>query len=154
MKNKNFIKSLSHALCGIKDACREERNLRFHFAAGVMVCVFAAFYGLNKTEWAVLILTISAVITAELFNTGIERAVDTATDEIKESAKLAKDSAAAAVLCSAIGAAAVGVCLFGDIKKITYTLINIFTDVQNSIFFAAVLAVCIGFLAFAGKRRK
>ena len=60
----------------------------------VLISIFAYFYGINRTEWAVLILTIGAVISAELINTALEQAVNTATEKILPSAKLAKDALA------------------------------------------------------------
>ena len=84
-------------------------------------------------------LTVFLVIFAELVNTAVEKAVDTATEEIKESAKIAKDAAAGAVLTLSVGAIAVGVCLFGDIEKITYTLTRIFTE-PTALIVGAILA--------------
>ena len=131
MKNQSFIKSLFHALEGIRSSFLTERNLRFHFVIGNLICVLAVFYGLDRASWAILLLTVFAVISAEIFNTALEKAVDTATEEIKLSAKISKDAAAGGVLVLSIGAVAVGICLFGDVEKITYTLTEIFTNIKN-----------------------
>jgi diacylglycerol kinase len=47
-----------------------------------------------------------------MFNTSIEKAVDLATMEYDETAKIAKDVAAAAVLLNAIVAVIVGISIF------------------------------------------
>ena len=59
----------------------------------------------GTTAWLVAFFNYS-VLTVELLNTAIERAVDTATEEFSETAKLAKDAAAAAVLTVGLFAAA------------------------------------------------
>ena len=130
MKNKKIVTSLIHAADGVLSALRTERNLRFHFVIANLICIFAAFYKLTKPEWAILISSIFTVITAELINTAVENAVDTATEEIRTTAKIAKDAAAGAVLLSATGAVITGFFLFGDIFRITDTLKTIFTELK------------------------
>ena len=116
-----------YAFSGILEAIKNEGHLRFHIMIAVLISIFAYFYGINRLEWAVLLLSIGMVIGTELLNTAIERAVDTATDEIKPSAKFAKDAAAGAVLVFAAVSVLVGICLFGNIEKIGITLSTIFT---------------------------
>ena len=90
--------SFIYAITGIYNAIRTEFNLRFHLVIANLICIFAYFYDLERTGWAALVVTIFTVITAELINTAVERAVDTATTEISPTAKLAKDASAGAVL--------------------------------------------------------
>ena len=146
--------SFYHALQGIWGAIRSEAHLRFHIMIAVLILVFAYFYGMNSTDWAILILMIGAVISAELFNTALERAVDTATDEIKPSAKLAKDSAAGAVLVLAAASVFVGICLFGHIERILTTLKLIFTTAK--ILIPCLLTGLLGviFVIYGGKDGK
>ena len=120
--------SFIHAFSGIYNAVKKEAHLRFHIVIGNLICIFAYFYGITKAEWAVLLLTIFAVMSAELLNTAVEKAVDTATSEILPTAKLSKDAAAGGVLVLAICALLVGVCLFGDMMRILDTLTRIFTN--------------------------
>ena len=120
--------SFIHAFSGIYNAVKKEAHLRFHIVIGNLICIFAYFYGIDRTQWAVLLLTIFAVMSAELLNTAIEKAVDTATYEIRPTAKLSKDAAAGGVLVLAVCAILVGVCLFGDMMRILDTLTRIFTN--------------------------
>ena len=143
--------SFRYAIEGIISAIRSEKHLRFHIVIANLICVFAYFYGISKAEWAVLLLCIFAVISAELFNTAIERAVDTATSEIKALAKISKDASAGAVLVLCIGAILVGVCLFGDFTKIGITLIHIFTSVRILVPCLVLGILDIVFLVFGGK---
>ena len=127
LKNTGFLKSLKNALSGFFYAVKTEANLRFHLSVANLICVFGYFFGLSKFEWAMLFIAIFSVVSAELFNTSVEQAVNTATDKICDSAKYAKDASAAAVLFLSVMALAVGVCLFGDIERIQAALISIFT---------------------------
>lgn len=126
-KNKSFLKSLSCAAVGLLKPFITERNMRIHFSFANLIMIFAYFFGLSRTEWAVLVLTVSSVITAELINTAVENAVDTAVRDFSLTAKAAKDIAAGAVLFTAIVSVAVGFILFFDIDKISTTLYIIFT---------------------------
>ena len=120
--------SFLHAFSGIYHAVRTEVHLRFHIVIANLICIFAVFYGLDRTGWAILLLTAFGVISAEIVNTAIEKAVDTATDEILPVAKFAKDASAGSVLIMAIGALLVGGCLFGDVERISVAICRIFTD--------------------------
>lgn len=146
--------SFKYAISGILSSIKSERNLRFHIVIANLICVFAYFYGISRTQWAVLILTAFSVISAELFNTSTENAVDTATSEIKESAKRAKDASAGAVLVIAIAAILVGVCLFGDVEKIQQTLVHIFTHLKILVPCLLLGVADIVFLLFGGKNDK
>ena len=68
---------------------------------------------LNKIEWCIITIAIVMVISAELFNTAIETVVDMVSPQKNSQAKLVKDIAAAAVLVLAIGAAVIGIIIFG-----------------------------------------
>ena len=144
--------SFRYAIEGIISAIRSEAHLRFHIVIANLICVFAKYYGISKAEWTVLLLCIFAVISAELVNTAIERAVDTATSEIKPIAKLSKDASAGAVLVLCLGAVLVGVCLFGDFTKIGTTLIHIFTDLKILVPCLVLGILDIVFLVFGGKK--
>lgn len=146
--------SFYHALEGFVVAVRNEKNLRFHIVIANLIVVFAYFYGLSALEWAVLVLCIGMVISAELFNTGIEKAVDVATNEIKPLAKIAKDTAACGVLVAAIASVVVGICLFGDAQRIYEALIHIFSDFKILIPCLILGIVDILFLIFGGKNDK
>ena len=141
MKNTNLIKSFIHAACGFADAFKRERNLRIHLSFANLVLVFAAVYGLDRNGFGILILTVTAVIFAELMNSAVEKAVDTATSKYRFDAGHAKDFGAAATLVSAIGAVCVGIALFGDLKRIRQACIIIFTSPLLLTVFVILLAV-------------
>lgn len=114
---KKFLKGFAYAAAGILHGFTE-RNFRVHVCAACFVTWFAVrFYELSRAEWAVLLLTFAAVISAELFNTSIERLCDKVSPEKDEHIKHSKDTAAGAVLIAAIFAVAVGITLFWDTAR-------------------------------------
>lgn len=94
-------------------ALKGQRNLRIHFL--ITPCVLVLAYLLQVEAWgyALLLLSIGLVITAELINTAIEHMVDIqAGYRYHLSARYAKDTAAAAVMLSALTAVLVGLAVF------------------------------------------
>ena len=68
----------------------------------------ASWLHLSTHDWAILILTISAVWTAEFINTALEAVVDLASPQKHPLAKVGKDVGAAAVLISALSSIVIG----------------------------------------------
>lgn len=143
-----------HAWEGITESVKTEGHLRFHIMIAVLIHIFAYFYGIDRSGWAVLILTSGAVIAAELFNTALERAVDTATAEIVPTAKFAKDAAAGAVLVLAAVSVLVGIALFGDAARIWETLKYIFTTAKVLIPCLFAGGLLLIFVIYGGKNGK
>lgn len=111
---KDLIKSFSYAIEGIVTALKRERNMRIHFTMAIFAIVLSFVLDISKGERTAVILSISTVIGAELINTSIEALVDLVTEDFKPLAKIAKDTAAGAVLVTAIGAFLVGIVVFLD----------------------------------------
>ncbi|MBP3359824.1 MAG: diacylglycerol kinase family protein [Clostridia bacterium] len=153
-KNTSFVRSIKHALRGFHDALIRERNLRIHIIIGDLICFFAAHYGLNRSRWAVLLTIIGVVISSELLNSAIEKAVDTATREYRADAMHAKDFGAAATLVSAFFALAAGVALFGDFEKIKNALKCIFTSPVSASVLILLTAFNIRIILLNGKNKK
>lgn len=85
--------------------------MRFHTAAMLYVLVFSPFFTLSKTQYAILIVTISSVICAEMLNTAAEELADLSAADYNPLARAAKDIAAGAVLVCAFFSVVVGVIL-------------------------------------------
>ena len=107
-----FAFSLAHAMDGIIGGLKAERNMIIHFGAMVLVTIFALLLGCTPLEWCILFIFFALVITAELFNTAMEAAIDLITKEFHPKAKLAKDTAAGAVLACSLFAAIAGTIIF------------------------------------------
>jgi diacylglycerol kinase (ATP) len=82
--------------------------MRVHFVAAIVVLLAVLFLKVTPTEFALLALSILAVLCAEMFNTAIEAVVDLVSPGFHPLAKIAKDTAAGAVLITACGAAIMG----------------------------------------------
>ena len=82
--------------------------MRRHFIAALVVLLASLFLRVTPLEFAMLALSILFVLFAELLNTSIEAVVDLASPGFHPLAKIAKDTAAGAVLVAACGAAIMG----------------------------------------------
>ena len=105
-------RSFAFAFAGLAHAWRTQRHMRLHAGIGLLAALCGVALGLGPAEWAVLLLTITAVLVLELLNTVIEAVVDLASPHHHPLAKVAKDVSAGAVLVAAIGSVAVGAALF------------------------------------------
>jgi len=105
--------SFGYALSGLWYAIRTQLNMRIHLSVSVAVLALGLYVGLDWTQWAVLVLTIGAVLIAELFNTVAEAALDAATPYYHPLVKIAKDVAAGAVLLTALLSVLVGMLILG-----------------------------------------
>ncbi len=106
--NNNILHSFAHAFDGIMHAIKSERNLVIHFAMAALVTALAFTLRCSPLEWSILIILFGLVIAAELINTSIETIINLVSPHYHPLAKLAKDTAAGAVLVMSIAAAVVG----------------------------------------------
>jgi diacylglycerol kinase (ATP) len=82
--------------------------MRFHFISAIVVLLLVLFLKVTPIEFALLSLSILAVLCAEMFNTAVEAVVDLVSPGFHPLAKVAKDTAAGAVLIAACGAGMMG----------------------------------------------
>lgn len=112
MRARNLRESFAFALAGLWHAFTTQRNMRVHLCVAIAAAVAGVALGLSRVEMAVLILTATVVLTAELINTSIEAVVDLLAQEHNEFARVAKNVAAGAVFVCAVGSILVGLLLF------------------------------------------
>ena len=117
MSLKTFLTSrivaFGHAFRGWWYVLKTQQNAWIHslFASGVILV--GLWVGLKPLDWAVIVLTIAIVFTAEFINTAIEAVVDLASPDIHPLAKVGKDVGAGAVLVAALAAVVVGLLILG-----------------------------------------
>ncbi len=111
-KNKRIVDSFRHAFDGVAGGMKGERNMIVHFGAMALVTVFGFLLSISKAEWLTCIILFGLVIGMELVNTAIETTVDICMPTSDPRAKLAKDTAAGAVMAVSIAAAVAGVIIF------------------------------------------
>ena len=64
-ERRALCKSFLYAFHGIRFCVKNERNMRIHLAVAVLVTAFSLVYGLTGTEYALLFLTMGAVLSAD-----------------------------------------------------------------------------------------
>lgn len=107
-----LLQSFRCALSGYPQAFATERNIRIQAALGVLAVLLALLLRVDAVGWAVIVLAIGSVISAELMNTAVESIVDLITEEHHPLAGKAKDVAAAAVLTVSITSAVAGIIVY------------------------------------------
>ena len=107
-----LYKSFGYAFEGIFAGIRGERNMKIHCFAAVCVVVTGVLFHISVTEWCICLVLFGLILSLELVNTAIEAVVDLVTEDKKPLAKLAKDTAAGAVLIAAVMAAMAGLLIF------------------------------------------
>lgn len=110
----SLFKSFGYAFSGIFQALKYERNMRIHLVCVAYMYSFLLvydFFEVSRTQFALIFLANAMVMAAELINTAIERTVDLASDKFTQNGKIAKDTAAGAVLICAIFAVLVGIAI-------------------------------------------
>jgi diacylglycerol kinase (ATP) len=111
MKNLPFSKRLGFAIQGIRVAFRNESSFRTQSAFALGGLCLLIVTNPEPIWWAVVILTIAAVLAAELINTALELIVDRLHPEQHPMIGKAKDCAAGAVLILSVGSLAVAAAL-------------------------------------------
>lgn len=113
-KNKKdpITRSFGYAFEGIRTGILKERNMKIHCLAVILVTAAGTFLGLSAVEWCICLLLFALVISLELVNTAVEAVVDLVTEERKPLAKIAKDTAAGAVLFASLAAVIIGCIIF------------------------------------------
>lgn len=106
------IKSFGYAFKGIYELIKTEPNARIHFSATIIALFTSYILHISKLEWCAILIAIALVWAMEAFNTVVENIVDHLFPEYHETARIAKDIAAGAVLISAIIALACGLIIF------------------------------------------
>ena len=104
-KKDPLYKSFGYAFQGIFTCIRQERNMKIHCTVAVLVVIAGLILGISVTEWCICLGLFGMVMALELVNTAVEAVVDLVTEERHPLAKIAKDTAAGAVLIAAIMAA-------------------------------------------------
>lgn len=106
-------KPFTHALRGIRETFRSERNFKIQIVVAIVAFSVGYWLNLSAGEWLWLSLSITLVFAMELLNTAIEAFCDVVSPGYHPLVQKAKDAAAGAVLVSAVFAFFVGIIIFG-----------------------------------------
>jgi len=105
--------SFQHAFRGWWFVLRTQRNAWIHAVITTLVVILAIWLNLPLRDWAILLVTVALVWTAEFINTALEAVVDLASPQNHPLAKVGKDVGAAAVLIAALTSILVGLLILG-----------------------------------------
>jgi len=115
MKNQSFARRLTFAFAGLWTAWRTENSFKVHVLATVAVLAALVWWRPSALWCAVIVLTVAAVLAAELVNTAIEYLADHLHPEQHPQIKIVKDCAAGAVLIVSLAALAVAAAFVYDV---------------------------------------
>jgi diacylglycerol kinase len=107
-------RSFGYAFSGWWYVIRTQRNAWIHTVISVAVILVSLWLRISRTEWALIVLAIAMVWTAEFINTSLEAVVDLASRHEQHAlAQVGKDVGAAAVLIAAGASAIIGLLVLG-----------------------------------------
>ena len=109
---QRFLNSFKYALNGLRYTYQNEQNFIVHICIAVIIIISGFIFKISNIEWLIIIILIGLVVFAELINTSIETVVDLVSPEKHPLAKIAKDTASAAVLSLCTVAIICGLCIF------------------------------------------
>lgn len=108
-----LLKSFSYAWRGLIHCLHYERNMRIHLVTVVymytLLFFFRESFEVSKVELTIIFIANALVFISELINTAIEATINLLENNYNKMAKIAKDTAAAAVLTGAVFAFAIGI---------------------------------------------
>jgi diacylglycerol kinase len=106
-------RSFRYAFAGWWYVIRTQKNAWIHTLVSIVVIVIGIWLGIAPHDWAVILLAIGMVWTAEFLNTALEAVVDLASPSQHYLARVGKDVGAAAVLIAALASMLIGLLILG-----------------------------------------
>lgn len=104
--------SFKFAFRGFFACLKTERNLRFHLGVTIYVIVGGFILQVPASDWIAIFICVGAVLSAELFNTALEKLCDALHPGQSPAIGLVKDITAGAVLMLAVTSAVIGGLIF------------------------------------------
>jgi len=112
-RERSWTDKFGDALRGLKEGVRGQSSFFVHLFAAVTVIAAAVVLRIDDpTEWCLLLLCITVVFCAEMFNSALESLAKAITDQFDPHVRTALNVGSAAVLVASIGAAIVGAIIF------------------------------------------
>jgi diacylglycerol kinase (ATP) len=109
---KNRIASFKFAFNGIRLMFKSGPNFIIQLLIAILVISAGIYFQLTAYEWTIILICVGGVLSAEIFNTAIEKMVDHLSPEKNKYAGEIKDLAAGAVLLFSIITAIIGIIIF------------------------------------------
>ncbi len=113
MQKPPIHKSFLNAFRGVFMMIKTERNFQIELLVFFVNLFLIFYFNLSNTDTALVLIASFAVLSAEIFNTAIEKICDIIQPDFDKRIGFIKDIAAGAVLLTAIAAVIVGVLVYG-----------------------------------------
>ena len=107
----NILKNFGYALSGLKFALKE-KNYRLELYIATAAIILSFCFKISNFEFLLVLMAIFAVLSAELFNTSIERLSDFVEPNKNNVIKEVKDLSSSAVLVAGLLAISIGLFVF------------------------------------------
>ncbi len=105
--------SVKVAIGGALHTVRTQPNAWIELAALAVILIAGWWFAIHAIEWALLGLIIFLVLALEAVNTAIEATIDLVSPHYHPLAKIAKDTAAGALIFAVLGSLWVAAAIFG-----------------------------------------
>ncbi len=109
---QRLINSFKYSFDGLAYAYTHEQSMVIHISATIGVIFLGYYFKVSTMEWLFLFLLIGLVVGIELLNTSIEATIDLVSPSIHPLAKIAKDTASAAVFALTVVTVISGLIIF------------------------------------------
>jgi diacylglycerol kinase (ATP) len=113
MQKPPLHKSFLNAFRGVFMMIKTERNFQIELLAFFVNLFLIFYFRLNNTDAALVFIASFAVLSAEIFNTAIEKICDIIQPDFDKRIGFIKDISAGAVVLTAIASVIVGVLVYG-----------------------------------------
>jgi diacylglycerol kinase len=110
---RTWTRKFRDAFRGVRKGMRDQSSFVVHFSFAAATMAMAVIFRVTAVEWCLLVLSITGVLATELVNSALESMAKAITGESDPHLGNSLDIGSAAVLFASIGAATVGVIIFG-----------------------------------------
>ena len=108
---RTWFRKFADARRGMIEATRGQSSFIVHLGATALVVLLGWWRNVSRIEWCLLMLCVTVVLMAEVFDSALEHLAKAITREQDDHIRAALDMASGAVLLASLGAAIVGTLL-------------------------------------------
>lgn len=109
---KRFFNSFKYSIQGLVYAFKSEQSMTIHVIICLTVIALGIILKISYFEWLVCFILFGLVMATELINSSIEAVIDLVSPKKHPLAKIAKDTASAAVFIFAVVSLISGIIIF------------------------------------------
>jgi len=114
-RERTWFQKFRDAFRGVKEGIRGQASFFVQFFVAALVVVAAAVLKIDSLqEWCLLLMCITIVLAAEMFNSALEALARAVTDQENPYVRDSLDVGSAAVLLASIGSTVIGGLIFGN----------------------------------------